>query len=85
MWADSLLKSFKDAQSALVNLKSIVIPRSSDQLWIVTDGFVARRGIGATLYVMRDGILLLAGFLVLSYANIRSHGFLVRLRPLQNK
>lgn len=68
------LKSFKDAQSALVNNKPMVISRSSDKLWIVTDGSVAKRGVGAILYVMRDGKLLSA-VLVLSYANIRCHGF----------
>ena len=37
-------------------------PRPGDQLWIVTDGAVQKPGIGATLYVTRDGKLRLAGF-----------------------
>ena len=37
----------------LSNHKAIVLPRPSDTLWIVTDGSVTRRGLGATLYVSR--------------------------------
>ncbi|XP_060576734.1 uncharacterized protein LOC132734055 [Ruditapes philippinarum] len=42
----------------------------TDQLWIVTDGSVKKRGIGATLYVTRHGKLLLAGFFS---AKLRKH------------
>ena len=42
------------AQNALKEHKSITLPRPSDQLWIVTDGSVAKSGIGATLYVNRE-------------------------------
>ena len=38
------------------------VRNSSDQLWILTDGSVTRRGLGATLYVTRQDRLLLAGF-----------------------
>ena len=69
-WTDSFLKSFKDAQAALHNHKSIVIPRPTDHLWIVTDGSVSQRGIGATLYVMRNDKLHLAGFFS---AKLRKH------------
>ena len=34
----------------------------SDQLWIVTDSSVVKRGIGATLYVTRNNRLSVAGF-----------------------
>ena len=40
----------------------MVLPRPSDQLWIVTDGSVKQRGIGATLYVTRGTKTYLAGF-----------------------
>ena len=39
-----------------------MLPRPDDQLWIVTDGAVKNRGIGATLYVTRQTKLCLAGF-----------------------
>ena len=42
--------------------KSIVLSCPSDILWIVTDGSVTKRGLGATLYVSRAGHLHLAGF-----------------------
>ena len=61
-WTDDLLKSFKAAQSALSNAKTITLPQPKDTLWIVTDGSIKHRGIGATLYVLRDDHLLLAGF-----------------------
>ena len=61
-WNDNLRQKFSAAQDALNTHKSIVLPRPSDQLWIVTDGSVTRRGLGATLYVTRQDRLLLAGF-----------------------
>ncbi|VDH94003.1 Hypothetical predicted protein [Mytilus galloprovincialis] len=42
--------------------KLFTLPKCSDQLWIVTDGSVTKRGIGATLYINRDGKVSLAGF-----------------------
>ena len=50
--------------------KSITLPRADDQLWIVTDGSVVKRGIGATMYVSRENKLLLAGFFS---AKLRKH------------
>ena len=61
-WDDNLRQKFTAAQDALHTHKSIVLPQASDQLWIVTDGSVTRRGLGATLYVTRQDRLLLAGF-----------------------
>ena len=43
---------------------------TDDVLWIVTDGSVSKRGLGATLYVMRNTKLLLAGFYS---AKLRKH------------
>ena len=62
MWCDELLLAFKTAQRALENNRTITIPQPQDALWIVTDGSVKNRGIAATLYVHRNGSLLLAGF-----------------------
>ena len=61
-WSEELRMAFTDSQNALAGNKSIVIPGSGDQLWIVTDGSVKRHGLGATLYVTRHNKLLLAGF-----------------------
>ena len=80
-WDDQSLEHFKRAKRALNNHKSIVIPQPNDQLWIVTDGSVTRRGIGATLYVMRNDKLRLAGFLVRSCENTKLPGYRVKLRP----
>lgn len=69
-WSDELLLAFKTAQQALYNHKTISLPQSDDALWIVTDGSVKNRGIAATLYIQRDGKLLLAGFF---NAKLRKH------------
>ena len=50
--------------------KTITLPRPDDQLWVVTDASVSKRGIGATLYVSRNDNLLLAGFFS---AKLRKH------------
>ena len=62
LWDENLTLKFKTAQEHLSTHKSIVLPCPSDILWIVTDGSVTKRGLGATLYVSRAGRLLLAGF-----------------------
>ena len=61
-WSDDLLQIFKCSQSALSDSKVITLPRPEDQLFIVTDGAVKNRGIGATMYVMRSNKPVLAGF-----------------------
>ncbi|KAJ8369657.1 hypothetical protein SKAU_G00096850 [Synaphobranchus kaupii] len=62
VWTDELRDSFHSAQKALLSVSVIALPKPSDQLWIVTDGAVRQPGIGATLYVSREGRLHLAGF-----------------------
>ncbi|KAI0235047.1 hypothetical protein LSAT2_014535 [Lamellibrachia satsuma] len=62
VWTYSLRKAFKHAQDSLHSNKAITLPRSSDKLWLVTDGSTKQYGLGATLYVMRAGKLKLAGF-----------------------
>ena len=70
LWDDNLTYKFKTAQSALSKHKSIVLPRPSDTLRIVTDGSVTKRGLGATSYVSRANHLHLAGFFS---AKLRKH------------
>ena len=70
-WTDEQLKLFQSAQMALSTNKVITLARPEDQLWIVTDGAVKNRGIGATLYVVREDKPSLAGF------------FSAKLRPRQ--
>lgn len=69
-WSEDLQLAFKKAQQLLSSRKVITLPLASDQLWIVTDGSVKQRGIGATLYVMRNDKLHIAGFFS---AKLRKH------------
>ena len=69
-WSDELRAAFTRAQHHISNHKAITLPQPSDQLWIVTDGSVKQRGIGATLYVTRKGKTKLAGFFS---AKLRQH------------
>ena len=61
-WSDDLLVAFKRVQDAISAPSVIHLPRPSDTLWIVTDGAVKNHGIGATMYLSREGELLLGGF-----------------------
>ena len=70
LWSDELRSAFAKAQSSLSSRQSITLPRPSDTLWIVTDGTVKNSGIGATLYAVREGKPLLAGFFC---AKLRAH------------
>ena len=71
LWNDDLSLQFQAAQQALSSHKSIVLRRPSDALWIVIDGSVTKRGLGATLYVTRDHQLFLAGFFSAKLRNTR--------------
>ncbi len=62
VWTEPLSDSFRAAQAALKDTKTIVVPRPEDQLWLSTDASPKRGGIGATLYALRGGSLRLAGF-----------------------
>ncbi|XP_068706826.1 uncharacterized protein [Montipora foliosa] len=61
-WSDELLVCFRSYQEALTSNRSITLPKPDDQLWIATDGSVKMNGLGATLYVLRDQKLHLAGY-----------------------
>ncbi|CAC5388138.1 unnamed protein product [Mytilus coruscus] len=70
IWSDVLREHFEFTQKSLSSCKAIMLPKCSDQLWIVADGYVTKRGIGATLYINRDGKVFLAGFFS---AKLRKH------------
>ena len=61
-WAEHEINAFNMAKEALSTSKSIVIPKSSDQLWIVTDTACRKPGVAATLYVTRNDKPQIAGF-----------------------
>ena len=61
-WTEELLKAFRSAQHALNDCKIITLPHPSDTLCLVTDASVNECGLWATLYVLRDDKLHLAGF-----------------------
>ena len=61
-WTDELHTVFCRAQAALSAARTITLPKPDDQIWIVTDGAIRSPGIGATLYVTRNGKLHVAGF-----------------------
>ena len=62
IWTDSLLQAFKNSQKVLSDAKTITMPRPTDKLTIVTDASVNPGAVGATLYAVRAGKRLLAGF-----------------------
>ncbi|CAG2214262.1 unnamed protein product [Mytilus edulis] len=70
IWSDMLREHLEFAQTFLSSRKANRLTKCSDQLWIVTDGSVTKRGIGATLYINRDGKVSLAGFFS---AKLRKH------------
>ena len=61
-WTDSSRDAFKRSQDHLQSSRVITLPKEIDQLWIVTDGASSNSGIGATMYIVRDNSLQLAGF-----------------------
>ena len=61
-WTPSLLQAFHDAKNHLKEAKSIVLPRSEDQLYIISDAALQCCGIGSALYVVRNNQRQLAGY-----------------------
>ena len=61
-WSDELLQVFKAAQVKLKDAKSIVLPKPTDVLQIVTDAAVLPGAVGAVMYAIRNGKPLLAGY-----------------------
>ena len=58
-WSQSLLEDFKKAQSHLSKNEILTMPRKTDQLKIICDA--SKIGIGAALYIIRNGKEYLAG------------------------
>ena len=62
-WTESLELAFKSAQKHLQSSKAVVLPKETDQLWIITDGAASPPGgIGATMYAVRNNKPNVAGF-----------------------
>lgn len=61
VWSDTLRSAFTESQKRLADNRSVVLPHPNDQIWIVTDGAVKKYGIGATMYVTKQGKIKLAG------------------------
>ena len=61
-WTEELQDQFKAAQEALRDLKTITVPRPTDRLVITTDGAVRDVGVGAALFVVRQGNKRLGGY-----------------------
>ena len=54
-WGDELLNFFKQAKLALSKPHSLMIPKREDKLVITVDASPLNNGLGATLFVMRNG------------------------------
>ena len=58
IWTDEFNSSFTQTKNKLRNTSSVVLPKPSDQLWIVTDGALKDPGIGARLEEVKNPCLL---------------------------
>ena len=66
-WTDESLLCFKKAKESLQSCVPIHIAKPSDLIWIQTDGALkpgvsSASGLAATLFLVRDGKVLLGGF-----------------------
>ena len=61
-WNNELYEHFSRAQQSLKSPQIITIPRPSDSLIITTDGSPVNKGLGATLFSVRNGKRLVSGF-----------------------
>ena len=61
-WTDELLSQFRKVQSILKSPAILTIPVKSDQLLLTVDASVVNKGLGATLFVIREQKKLLAEF-----------------------
>ena len=68
-WTEEVHCAFNKVKECLSSSRSVTLPRSDDQLWIVSDAAVRRPGIAATLYIMRNNKLALAGFFSVKLPN----------------
>jgi hypothetical protein len=70
VWSDDNRAAFISAQTSLSTNRCITLPCRQDQLWVLTDGLIKQRGLGATLYITRDDKVQLVGFF---NAKLRKH------------
>ena len=61
-WSESLSSHFENCRAALRSPKTVTIPTSSDRLVITVDASVVNKGLGATLFVIRDSKRLVGGY-----------------------
>ena len=61
-WTSELEAAFNAAQSALKSPRALTIPVRNDKLILTVDASPLNNGIGATLFVLRNGKRLLSGF-----------------------
>ena len=62
VWTESMIKSFKSAQTALKNPKTITLPKPDDQLILVSDASNSPAAVGSTLYIKRKDKYHIGGF-----------------------
>ena len=55
VWSDDLMNRFREAQAALKSPAVLTIPTPSDKLILMVDASPMNDGIGATLFVVRNG------------------------------
>ena len=61
-WTPELETVFIEAQTALKSPRALTIPLPSDRLVLTVDASPLNKGIGATLFILRDNKRLLSGF-----------------------
>ena len=69
-WTDDLHAHFSRCQTALKSTETITIPRPDDKLIVTVDASPVNQGLGASLFVVRDGKRLVGGFFSLK---LKSH------------
>ena len=65
VWSEALSDSFKSIQERLKKTDTLVLPKRSDQIQIITDA--SNSGIGAAMYVIRNGSVKIAGYFSARY------------------
>ncbi len=61
-WTSDLETAFLEAQKALKSPRALTIPHPTDKLIMTVDASPLNKGLGATLFILRDNKRLLSGF-----------------------